>query len=73
MQFSDRTLPFAYALRRAHQLLPVRGWGRLFRRAFDPEHQLPYRFEIPLFEATFVGNAENYIDWYVFLGRLRAR
>src|SRR5205085_1795970 len=63
---SDRTLHFAYALRCAHQLFPVRGWGRIFRRAFDPGRQLPYRFEAPLFETTFVGNAENYIDWYVF-------
>jgi len=66
MQFSNRTLPFAYVLRRAHQLFPVRGWGRIFRGAFDPAHQRSYRFEIPLFEATFVGNAENFIDWYAF-------
>jgi FkbM family methyltransferase len=67
MQLSALTLPIARALRRGRQFIPIRGWERVFRTAFNPSKQKSFRFEVPLFEATLVGNAENYIDWYTLL------
>jgi FkbM family methyltransferase len=67
MQLSARTLPIAHALRLAGHILPVRGWDRVFRVLFDPMAQRPFQFEISLFEGTFVGSADNYIDWYALM------
>jgi FkbM family methyltransferase len=67
MQLSALTLPLAHALRRANEFVPIRGWERVLRMAFEPAKQKPFRFEVPLFEATLVGNPENYIDWYTLL------
>jgi FkbM family methyltransferase len=63
MQLSERTLPIAKGLRLARQLLPVPGWTRVFRLAFDPAKQSDFEFEIPLFEGTFVGHANQWVDW----------
>jgi FkbM family methyltransferase len=67
MQLSALTLPIAHVLRRGQQFIPIRGWERVTRTAFNPSKQRPFRFEVPLFEATLVGNAEKYIDWYALL------
>ena len=65
MQLSQRTLPLAMALRNARMAIPVRGWERVFRLFFHPDRQASFEFESTLFEGTYVGNAERFLDWCV--------
>lgn len=71
MQLTDRTLPIAYVLRYARRALPVRGWERIFRFAFNPDVQCSFPFRLLVPGGKIYADAASYYDWFaLFYGSI---
>lgn len=66
MQISGKTRHIANAVSAISHRSKLRGTDRILRLLFNPDRQQQFLFERPFFEYRYFGDAQLFLDWYVF-------